>query len=418
MIHVIVLAAGQGLRLGRLTEDTPKFLLSYKGVPIFARLLENVKLLKQYFVLVVLGAKGKCWNQKYTDLYNSIVRKKGASLNISNVVNYDNDVTNNSYSLRLALQNNISALDSVLIIDGDIVFKNINFMKKVINQKDCIVIKENNDLPSVKLDSNGFINGMSRDYKTGLQNSGIIKLSKETALKLYKILQDEKYKYKEIIYPLNELFKTVKIKALINNDTININTFSDITECKEKKCFLNDIYYTNSDESVKLRIKLGQKLFKQDKHYYDYDCVIPVMESGLHFASGFSLESKIPMIIGIDRIVGVGRTLYRDNREILFDKKYIIYPGLFNDKRVVLVDEAIFSGKTLNYLVDKIKAVSNPKELHIRIITPPIMKDCEILPDTIIKCYEEIASKVDSIRFMENDIFKRTMRGYCMECLK
>lgn len=422
-MNIIILAGGQGLRLGSISEDIPKFLVEYQGVPIFQRLLAQInETIKHYGdypkITVVVGAKGRCWNQDAYDLYKRI-KDIFPQFKINTVHNFDNDVTQNSFSLKLAFES-LNKIEDTLIIDGDVVFNRAEFLRNLYYRKsDYIVVKKDFGMPSVKFNSKRMMRDISRDYNTGYRCAGIIRLTTNTAYKLSEILQEQEFRFKEVLDPLNRLFKQIKdIKALINNDTININTMQDLFGGNDKKCFLNDIYYKRTDQSVQLRILLGRELARQDKNIFDYDCVIPVMESGLHFASGFSLEARVPMFFGIERIAGVGRTLHKNNREILFDKKYIIYPEIFNKRKVVLVDEAIFSGKTLNYLVDKIKAVADPQEIHIRIITPPIMRDCKALPNDVIKCHDEITSKVDSIRFIEVDIFNKAMKDYCKDCLK
>ena len=124
-----------------------------------------------------------------------------------------------------------------------------------------------------------------------------------------------------------------------------------------------------------------------------------------------------PVYYGISKKSVVGRTLYEGNRGQIISKKYKIHPDIFTDKRVVLIDEAIFSGKTLEYLAKNIREIAKPKTLDVKIITPPITRECEMLPRDITDDYKSILKYVDGIEFLDADIFREVMKNCCTRCL-
>ena len=102
MIHIIVLAAGHGTRMGSLSEDAPKFLLKVGNDTLLYNLISKAEKAGSVFdipisVSVVIGTKGTCWNQDSYSLYNSII--SSFNLKIRTVYNFDNSCTQNSFSL-------------------------------------------------------------------------------------------------------------------------------------------------------------------------------------------------------------------------------------------------------------------------------------------------------------------------------
>ena len=55
--------------------------------------------------------------------------------------------------------------------------------------------------------------------------------------------------------------------------------------------------------------------------------------------------------------------------------KFNVVKGVLANRKVVIVDDSIVRGTTLKLLVDLIKQ-TKPKEIHLRITSPPIVSPC------------------------------------------
>ena len=158
--------------------------------------------------------------------------------------------------------------------------------------------------------------------------------------------------------------------------------FGKQAPAKEKKCIFELIYFSRPDafifsESVyEYRKNLGKILAHESP--VDADMVIPIPDSGMYSALGYSQEMNIPMEIGITRNHYVGRSFIQplqSMREHFVKLKLNPIAHLIKGKRVVLIDDSVVRGTTTK---QKIKAVWNcgAKEVHLRIASPPIKHPC------------------------------------------
>src|SRR6202008_4884063 len=84
------------------------------------------------------------------------------------------------------------------------------------------------------------------------------------------------------------------------------------------------------------------------------DMVVPIPDSGVPAAIGFSLESKIPFRMGLIRNHYIGRTFIEPSQAIRnFGVKLKLNPirGLIEGQRIVLVDDSIVRGTTSRKIV-------------------------------------------------------------------
>ena len=105
-MKAIIMAAGQGTRMGDITKTTPKCLLRYKGEPILKRLITQLKKYSITDIVVVVGYKKE-------DIIKQI-----DGIQIVENVNYKNDT--NIQSMRLGLQKATDKED-VIIFEADII---------------------------------------------------------------------------------------------------------------------------------------------------------------------------------------------------------------------------------------------------------------------------------------------------------
>jgi amidophosphoribosyltransferase len=121
---------------------------------------------------------------------------------------------------------------------------------------------------------------------------------------------------------------------------------------------------------------MGRQLARE--HGVKADLVIPVPDSGLCAALGYSEESGIPFEMAFVRNHYVGRSFLQPSQLIRdFDvrmKLNLIAP-LVKDKRVVIVDDSIVRGTTCKARVKTLKE-AGAKEVHVTVSCPPHQNPC------------------------------------------
>lgn len=112
-MQAIILAAGMGKRLGELTKENTKCMVSVNGVPIIDRMLGQLATLPLRRVVIVVGYEGQ-------KLREYIGNRYADHLSIEYVENPVYDRTNNIYSLMLA--KDFLQADDTLLVESDLVF--------------------------------------------------------------------------------------------------------------------------------------------------------------------------------------------------------------------------------------------------------------------------------------------------------
>jgi amidophosphoribosyltransferase len=150
----------------------------------------------------------------------------------------------------------------------------------------------------------------------------------------------------------------------------------------ERFCIFEYIYYMRPDSCFKgknvsmLRQKIGEELAKKfDKAA---DVVIPVPDSGIPMALGFSRITGIPYQMGILRGHYIGRTFISptdEARNLKTKLKLSIDENIVRGKKVVLVDDSIVRGVTMKNLVQMVRR-AGAKEVHVLSGCPPIKHPC------------------------------------------
>ena len=110
------------------------------------------------------------------------------------------------------------------------------------------------------------------------------------------------------------------------------------------------------------------------EHPADIDVVVPVPDSGVPAAIGFSEHSGVPFQLGIIRSHYVGRTFIEPSQQIRqlgVKLKHSANRAMVEGKRVVLIDDSVVRGTTSVKLVSMMYE-AGAKEVHMRISSPPI----------------------------------------------
>jgi amidophosphoribosyltransferase len=153
-------------------------------------------------------------------------------------------------------------------------------------------------------------------------------------------------------------------------------------------CIFEHVYFSRPDSTVfgrsvnESREMLGRLLARE--HPVEADMIVPIPDSGVPAAIGFSLESKIPFRMGLIRNHYIGRTFIEPSQAIRnFGVKLKLNPvrNLIAGKRVVLVDDSIVRGTTSRKLVRMVRE-AGANEVHMRISCPPTISPCYYGVDT------------------------------------
>ena len=161
-----------------------------------------------------------------------------------------------------------------------------------------------------------------------------------------------------------------------------IRTRFPLPKVQAKPCVFEHIYFARPDslvfgQSVMIaRREMGRRLAL--RHRVEADLVVPVPDSGVSAALGYSECSGIPFDFGIIRNHYVGRTFIEPKQNIRsFGVKVKLNPvrHLLEGKRVVLVDDSIVRGTTSRKIVQMVRE-AGAKEVHMRIACPPTTHSC------------------------------------------
>ena len=146
----------------------------------------------------------------------------------------------------------------------------------------------------------------------------------------------------------------------------------------QRPCVFEYIYFSRQDSILKkktayeYRKNLGIYLAKELN--IKPDVVVPVPDSGVPAALGFSQESKIPFELGLIRNHYVGRTFIEPTQQIRsLGVKLKLNPNQssIKNKKVVLIDDSLVRGTTSTKII-KMLYDFGAKEVHMLIASPAI----------------------------------------------
>ena len=161
-----------------------------------------------------------------------------------------------------------------------------------------------------------------------------------------------------------------------------LKSFKPFPPAPPSHCIFEHVYFARPDSDVfgqsvnEVRTELGRLLAREAP--VDADVVIPVPDSGVCAAMGYTEESGIRLGMGLIRNHYVGRTFIQPQQSIRGFKvkvKLNTVRSILDGKRVVLVDDSIVRGTTSRKIVKMIKA-AGAREVHMRISCPPTVSPC------------------------------------------
>ena len=143
-------------------------------------------------------------------------------------------------------------------------------------------------------------------------------------------------------------------------------------------CIFEYIYFARPNSIVggrsvyDVRKEMGRQLALEAPA--NADVVIPIPNSGVPAAIGYSQGSGIPFEFGIIRNHYVGRTFIEPEqriRQLGVKLKHSANEAQVRGKRIVLIDDSVVRGTTSVKIVQMMRE-AGAKEVHMRISSPPI----------------------------------------------
>jgi amidophosphoribosyltransferase len=166
------------------------------------------------------------------------------------------------------------------------------------------------------------------------------------------------------------------------NDEINSHMLESAGKCKLSHCMFEYVYFARPDSTIdginvyETRMNIGKQL--HELYPIDADVVIPVPDSSIPAAIGYSRASGIPYGEGLIKNRYVGRTFImptQEERELAVRLKLNPIKEAIKGKKIILIDDSIVRGTTSKQLLNLVKE-AEPAEIHFLVGCPPVMAPC------------------------------------------
>ena len=179
-----------------------------------------------------------------------------------------------------------------------------------------------------------------------------------------------------------DFVRDVEPGEIVIIDDQGVRSIRPFSKQRERFCVFEYIYFARPSSLMEgtsvyeARKRIGRELAIESA--VDADVIVPVPDSGMPAAMGYSTESGIPFELGIIRNQYIGRTFIEPTehiRHLGVKLKHSANRPVLKDKRVILVDDSIVRGTTSKKIVEMVRA-AGASEVHMRIASPPTMHSC------------------------------------------
>ena len=166
------------------------------------------------------------------------------------------------------------------------------------------------------------------------------------------------------------------------NNEIKSHMLEIADESNLSHCMFEYVYFARPDSTIdginvyQTRLNIGRELHKL--YPIDADVVIPVPDSSIPAAIGYSRASGIPYGEGLIKNRYVGRTFImptQEERELAVRLKLNPINEAIKGKKIILIDDSIVRGTTSKQLLDLVKE-AEPAEIHFLVGCPPVIAPC------------------------------------------
>lgn len=208
-----------------------------------------------------------------------------------------------------------------------------------------------------------------------------------------------------------EYIREVEAGEMLVIDSDGLHSSFPFEKKQRSSCAFEHVYFSRPDSIVfNLSVNQSRHLMGRQlavEHPVEADIVVPVPDSGVAAAIGYSAESGISFRQAIIRNHYIGRTFIEPSQSIRsFGVRLKLNPikDLIQGRRVILVDDSIVRGTTSKKIVAMVRE-SGAREVHMRISCPPTASPCYYGVDTPRKA-ELIAAQMsvsEVCRYIEAD---------------
>ena len=166
-----------------------------------------------------------------------------------------------------------------------------------------------------------------------------------------------------------------EVVVIENNE---MKSFKPFNKIKSRPCVFEYIYFARPDSilsgecAYEYRKRLGEELAKETG--VEADIIVPVPDSGVPAAIGYSQSSKIKFELGLIRNHYVGRTFIEPTQNIRsfgVKLKLSSTKSILKNKSIILIDDSLVRGTTCGKIV-KMLYKAGAKKVHVRIACPEI----------------------------------------------
>jgi amidophosphoribosyltransferase len=180
-------------------------------------------------------------------------------------------------------------------------------------------------------------------------------------------------------------------------DRSGIRSYCLQKKAKLSTCVFEYIYFARPDSTIdglnvwQSRYRMGRQLAREflakNAGRPAPDIVVPVPDTGIAAAIGFSAESGVPYAEGLIKNRYVGRTFIlpeQKTRRATVEMKLNPVKENLKDKKVVLIDDSIVRGTTSARLIELLRR-AGASQVHMCVSSPPITHPCYYGIDTSIR---------------------------------
>ena len=159
------------------------------------------------------------------------------------------------------------------------------------------------------------------------------------------------------------------------------STIIDDTQ-ERASCIFEYVYFARPDSVIdsanvyRAREAMGRRLFHEAP--VEADIVIGVPDSGIPAAIGYARESGVIYTEGIVKNRYIDRTFIQPTQELRkrgIRLKLNPLPYAVRNRRVIVIDDSIVRGNTSQQLITMLRE-AGAKEVHLRIVSPPVAWPC------------------------------------------
>ncbi len=151
-------------------------------------------------------------------------------------------------------------------------------------------------------------------------------------------------------------------------------------------------------------VRIAHEIVEKNKGIQDV-CLVGIRNRGVHLA--YRLAAFIKKIENKEVSVGIlDITLYRDDLTLISSQPIVHKTEIdFNltDKNIILVDDVLYSGRTIRAAMDALIDLGRPKSIQLAVLVDRGHRELPIRPDYVGKNIPTAKNETVEVRLSETD---------------